>query len=435
MIADRPLTAQEARGLLADEWRAADPKTPEEVREFYRTALHQAADLEAFHERADRAMWTDVLLQIARQITCDVYVDIGSGLGTDLAAIDRELGIDVEAIGVEPCDDLRRRYEDAFATVRDVAEAPIERADLISCFDVLEHVYDPEAWLTGIVQRMKVGSWLLETCATADIGTPLHLRTNAGWHPGHVMEANGFVCTGAYGRLRIWRRDALEPIVQNTIIMCIFRDVAKETFQSVINTLRAQPEMHWRVAIGGEAGINRARSAAVSRWYRETADDVFLMVDDDIVFAPADARRIVNLCRGGHDIIAGAYPVRDGSHLAIRALESDLMLGPGREPVEVEWASTGFFAVHRRVVAEMVKHLPLCHIEQEWAFWPLFDFAVVEDKVSGGPIYLSEDWFFCHAARKLGFQTWVDCQPILGHMANVMVSAANMHVLQQALTV
>jgi hypothetical protein len=425
------MTAQEARDKLAEEWRAADPQTPDDIANFYRYSIHQARDLEAFHTDPQRQMWTNSLCQVAAQIECNVYVDVGSGLGHDLRAI-KDTVHHVRACGVEPCYDLASRYSDDFEVYADAAFAPIEEADLISCFDVLEHVPDPETWLAAIISRAKIGAWLLETCATFDRGTPLHLKSHVGWHPGRVLEQHGFVCTATNGRLRMWRRDSLTRVPQHTLLMCVFRDVAKETFMSVVNMCRVQPNMYWRVIMGGEAGINRARSVAVSRWYRETADDVFLMVDDDIVWTPEDATRIVKLCREGHDIIAGAYPVRSGSHLAIRSIEADLTLGAGQEPVEAQWVSTGFFAVHRRVVAEMIKTLPLCHVDKESAFWPMFDFAVVDDEMTGGPIYLSEDWYFCNRARELGFKSWIDTRPILGHMAQLKVSAMNMGVLQKA---
>ena len=86
----------------------------------------------------------------------------------------------------------------------DVADAPVEDADVLNCVDVLEHVVDPETWLGSIAHRAKEGCMLLESCATDDLGTPLHLASNRGWHPGRVLQTHGFERMAEEGRLRVW---------------------------------------------------------------------------------------------------------------------------------------------------------------------------------------------------------------------------------------
>jgi hypothetical protein len=57
---------------------------------------------------------------------------------------------------------------------------------------VLEHLTDPEAFLTGIAARAPVGCLLFEATATHDATTPLHLAENRGWHPGRALESQGW---------------------------------------------------------------------------------------------------------------------------------------------------------------------------------------------------------------------------------------------------
>lgn len=429
-------TPDEVRSALAAEWASRAPGTPEDVLRFYRDCPGDllADDLNVFHTSPERRRWTEVVQFIARNQQSQLIVDIGCGAGHDLKALRETLGPDVWLSGVEPNDELRARLMDAgFAVAPDVEGAPIETADMLTCFDVLEHVADPEAFLSGIASRAKLGCYFIETTATTDCGTPLHLAENRGWHPGRALEATGWEKIDVEGRLRVWRRIRTEQRQRTSIIVCAYRSLSIPTTQALLKIAENLDGADTRIVIGGEAGINRARSVAASRWYRETADDVFVMVDDDIVFQPSDIERLVGLCRDGHDIICGAYPVRDGGHLALRGKHGVLTFGPNLPPVEIEYAATGFVAVHRRVIEALVPTLPLCHANQPFAFWPFFDFEAVPDEACGGWNYLSEDYYFSKIAQAQGFATWLDPTLLLGHLGTVEINVRNMIQIHAAL--
>lgn len=439
-IADAPRvapSAEEARGALTAEWYASAPETPDEIAAFYRSSTKLEDDLEAFHTDPLRQKWTELLVHVAGQIRAKVAVDIGSGGGHDLRAL-RAAGIRGVS-GVEPNDWLRSlTIEDDIPCYADVAEAPIDRADLISCFDVLEHVPDPELFLDGIASRAKLGAILVETCATFDTGTPLHLRANRGWRTGRCLELRGWDKIAEQGRARVWQRMAEKNRLSTSIIPVVFRSVSLPTHKSIVQLLTHDPEkkLGWRHLIAGEAGLFRARNIAISTWYTATADDVFLMVDDDIVFTPEDAEHLVTMCREGHDVIAAAYAVRDGGHLAIRQLPGDpdtITFGPGTEPREVRHAGTGFFAVHRRVLDALIPTLPLVHAATEWAYWPVFSCDVVEDEQAGGYNLLTEDYHLCEMARALGFKVWIDPSILLEHLGIVPITLKNMSQIHDAI--
>jgi len=219
-----------------------------------------------------------------------------------------------------------------------------------------------------------------------------------------------------------------------TLIVCAYRSVSLPTHGCITKLLTTPGPNQWREQLGGEAGINRARSIQASKWFRETNDDVFLMVDDDIVFDPEDANGIVERCRDGHDVIAAAYPTGDASHLAIRTLgESLLRFGPDLEPLEMRHVATGFFAVHRRVIAAMVEVLPECNTNASWRFWPLFGFGVENDPQAGGFNNLSEDYYFCNRARALGFKVYLDMSIAIGHEVLARLNVVNMEQVYHAL--
>lgn len=431
-----PLALDETRAALAAEWAANPPTTPDAIHRFYRTSERLGDDLEAWHQTPERKSWTDMLVHVARESEAQRVVDIGCGGGHDLAALRQALP-SAALFGVEPNAALRDAGQASAAAtiVPDIAQAPLEMADLLVCVDVLEHVPDPEAFIAGIAQRAPVGCLLFETCPTHDHSTPLHLESNRGWHPGHVLEAYGWrIVDEVQNRVRVWKR--LDTVGRQTasLLLCSYRDVTTGTMQAIMRTVN-DSRGHWRCQIkNGDADIGRSRAIIVTKWYQETADDVFLMIDSDLTWKPEDADHVVELCRNGYDIVAGAYPVHNGEHLSLRCLPGtdSVEFGPGKPPQEIQYAATGFMAVHRRVIEAMVRTVPLCHAFEAWAFYPLFQQPVVEDEHVGGWARLSEDWGFCEMARDLGFKVWVDPTVILGHQSTFPVTVRNMGLIFEA---
>lgn len=448
-VSTAPSGNPDPQAALFAEWAAASPQTPNEIAAFYRDAEHYGPDLDAWHQTPARRAWTDALVGAARTLQAERVVDIGCGLGHDLKAVRAALP-HAMLFGVEPNRRMRALLAaDADADVQTfeaVARAPVEVADLIACFDVLEHVPDPEAFLTGIATRARLGCTLVETTATHDLETPLHL--NPGWHPGHALEAAGWALVERRDRLRVWQRVNLAARPVATLALSSWRAISIPTQVSVLNLagingehldelddarLTRVSESPWRIQVkSGDGLISRSRSIVVSRWWAETASDVLLFVDDDIAFEAADAERLVAHCRETRSIVCAAYPVGDGSHAAVRGFDGraiDWEYEGGL--VEIEYGATGFMAIHRDVVDALVPTLPLVHADTEQAWWPLF--ACVVAPMGRTNAYLSEDWSFCLRARHLGFPTWLDTRADLQHMKEIPVTMKNMHLIREAI--
>lgn len=425
---------KEARSVLAAEWASSSPRTPDEVAAFYRDSRALRLDLEAWHQTQSRKLYTLVISTVAKQIGAKLAVDIGAGIGNDLRAL-RKVGVD--AVGVEPNTELRAAIErGGIRCHEDVAAAPIEDADLIVCIDVLEHVPAVDDFLSSIARRARAngerpGAVLIETTSTHDNGTPLHLAESRGWHPGHILESYGWSQIDQSGPIRVWQRTRTKrPDKADSLIVCAYRTLTLPTFHSIQRL--DQKHKGWRIITKtGDALVSRARSITASRWLMETADDVFLMVDDDITFFPEVAERIVELAKD-HDIVCAAYPVRSGEHLALRGFDPNqpFEFGADLPLAEIDWAGTGFVAVHRRVLEEMRKTLTLCHENESWAFWPFFMPMIVERE--GVQLYLSEDWAFCERAHALGFKVWLDPSVRIGHLATVEINVGNMQAVHAA---
>ncbi|HSW94544.1 MAG TPA: hypothetical protein VLI88_00120, partial [Patescibacteria group bacterium] len=231
--------------------------------------------------------------------------------------------------------------------------------------------------------------------------------------------------------LRIWQRVGTEAEPRAALLLCAYRACSMPTMDSIM-ALKARG---WRYKPkAGDALIDRSRAIVVSHWFRSTADDVYLMVDDDITFLPEAAEKVVAECRARKGVVGAAYPVRDGGHLALRGLHGDILFGPDAELIDVRHVATGFMAVHRDVIAALVETMPLCHANHVWSFWPMFQPYPVEDLFAGGWNYLSEDWAFCERVRAAGFTIWLDPSVRLGHQSLVEVTVQNMHAVSAALT-
>jgi len=415
-----------AREALADEWNAKHPSTPEEVLAFYRDTVNYDDDLNAWHETEERQAWTAALVAAATVSGARRVLDVGAGLGHDLLALRAALP-DVLVGAVEPNHKMREYLAEAgiesWPTLA-LMPANLRELDLISCVDVLEHVPDPEALLLSMIDRLRMGGILVEATATHDVGTPLHLPELRGWDPARVLDRHGFVVRENVGRLRVWQRTHERRQDQETLILCAWRDVNADTALAMMELVK----QGWRYQLHrGDALISRVRSVAVSKWLRENDGDVFLMVDSDIVFSTEDARKVVALAREKRGIACGAYPVRGGSHLAVRQLPEDKVIpfGPEKPPMRVQYAGTGFFAAHRDVCEAVAATLPLCHANTDWALWPLFMPSIVATE-NGLSEYLSEDWAFCQRAGDLGFEVWLEASVVLTHLGQAEYSVYNM---------
>lgn len=412
-------TLEETRKALADEWERRDPVGDDGIAAFYRDSECLAADLDAWHATPERQAWTRDIVAVAGANRVESVLDVGAGVGHDVRALIAEfphLGCNV----VEPNQALRDAMPARVLPYAHLAEATGEY-DLVLCIDVLEHVTEPEALLTEIMARVKDGGLLVEATATHDQSTPLHLPEHAEWEPGAILRTNGFQAVEQMNRMVVWQKTGVIEIETDTAtaIVVAHREIAAPTVECLLNLYGKG----WPVMLPyGDALIDRARAKAVSAWYLNETTDVFLMIDDDIVFKAEDAERVVELAREKRAIACGAYPVGGGGHLASRGWPGTLLeFGPDKEPIEIRWPATGFMAVHRDVVTALIESLgEPCYPDKPDRFWPMFQ------PYKLGPDYLSEDYAFGQRALDLGFKTWLDPKTILIHLKIKGLSVLNM---------
>jgi len=248
------------------------------------------ADIKAERRHLLRQDWTQALVQVVKQANAQRVVVMSDDSAEDVAALAAE-GITATTTPGGP---------GSFASV-------INEAEVVSVIDQLDQQTEPEAYLGQIAQTMRVGGVLVEASRTYDFDAG-GLPENRGWHTGRVLDRWGFQKLGERGDFRIWQRVQSRAGVETALLICAYRSICLPTVSSLMKLIASNgnDKFGWRIDLDGEAGLNRARSGLVTRWFTQTSSDVFLMVDDDMVFGRYEAEHVVELCRG-----AQSSPSRD----------------------------------------------------------------------------------------------------------------------------
>ena len=93
-------------------------------------------------------------------------VDVGAAFGTFCQAA-LEAGLAREVVALEPTPDLaatcRRRGLEVIESALEHVERP-EIADIVTAFEVIEHVYDPAAFVAGCLRLLRPGGLLVLSC-------------------------------------------------------------------------------------------------------------------------------------------------------------------------------------------------------------------------------------------------------------------------------
>lgn len=173
---------------------------------------------------------------------------------------------------------------------------------------------------------------------------------------------------------------------------------------------KCQINYYWRA---NDGLVSRARNE-LSRIFLKKNFDYLMWIDDDIIWN-TKYKILDLLVRRNKDIICGVYPVRDGScQPAIRTKEIQKLIDTGKyksqkitvpknKVFEIEYGSTGFMMIKRKVVEEVYKKHP-------YPYQPIFPKGE----------YLSEDWAFCHRAKDMGYKIWADSTFELGHIGTTI---------------
>lgn len=198
--------------------------------------------------------------------------------------------------------------------------------------------------------------------------------------------------------------------------IAVYDGVVAGTLSSLLQSFVAfqgsGDSVHFRVT-GSDALISRARSILASQFLL-TDCEVLFTLDSDIVFPPDAISRVCRKALETGQIVAGLYTTRGSEvRIALRVPEGKHQF-PTDELIEAEYVNTGFMAVPRKVLEDMVPTLEKVHLKDDWmcpgGWWPFYAPFVHKG------LYLSEDWAMCERAIRLGYKCYVDNSIVLGHV-------------------
>lgn len=164
--------------------------------------------------------------------------------------------------------------------------------------------------------------------------------------------------------------------------------------------------------LNGDSLVSRARNRIAERFL--ASDCQYLMfIDNDILFQKDD---ITRLRAWEKDIVGGVYLKKKIPYAAVanRHVGTD----PDTGLFEMQEIGTGFMMIHRRVFERIVEwfgselyYEPASDEPQEGKYYDFFRVGVSKHTKQ----YLSEDYFFCEYARKVGFKVWLDSGIMVKH--------------------
>lgn len=172
-----------------------------------------------------------------------------------------------------------------------------------------------------------------------------------------------------------------------------------------------------------ESLIQRARNGMAAYFLDDTDFERLMFIDADIEFAPDDVAKLWNM---DEDVAVGIYAMKKRGQDWYACWRNGELVKDldqfGNEPVEVDYAGTGFMMIHRRVLERFREAWPeRAHDEggrpggnrpdERGKSFAWFDPRVDREN----ELYLSEDYAFCHDWRSLGGKIMCDPTVRLKH--------------------
>jgi hypothetical protein len=111
-------------------------------------------------------------------------------------------------------------------------------------------------------------------------------------------------------------------------------------------------------------------------------------------------------------IIGGLYPLKQPEiQWCFNTLDGqNMVIEPETELAEMKCVGTGVMLIPREIIEAQIKaHPELAYTDDASGetYYDLWSFGVCE-VAAGKRRRLTEDWWFCHRARALGYRVWVD---------------------------
>ncbi|MEM6533231.1 MAG: class I SAM-dependent methyltransferase [Myxococcota bacterium] len=156
--------------------------------EFYRQSLNYAEWNRTIFPATEKARMEKIirpraarLVDASRRlgVTGGTVLEIGAAYGTFGLAIE-EIGYFDRYVAVEPTSDLaqtcRNRGFETHECAIEELNLEDERIDVVAAFEVIEHLFDPECFVSAAIRIMRPGGLLILSCPNSDALGPLTLK-------------------------------------------------------------------------------------------------------------------------------------------------------------------------------------------------------------------------------------------------------------------
>ena len=202
--------------MIADEWNRKSPQNSDEIKKFYKETENYIFELACWHRSPQRKYLTNMAVDICKQSKLRKILDFGCGIGQDGISF-AKVGFKVtlsdlpgKTFGFAKWRAEKRGLNIDFVNSDELAE----EYDAILCFDVLEHLLEPEQTVKYLYKHLKDHGILLVTVnfKHSEIH-PMHLERNEmylGDEFYQMMSDSGFRVKHARERLTVFGKHKLD---------------------------------------------------------------------------------------------------------------------------------------------------------------------------------------------------------------------------------
>lgn len=204
----------------------------------------------------------------------------------------------------------------------------------------------------------------------------------------------------------------LRKMLDFILYTCSYGRVTTQTIEAVEKLHKTDYKFEWWFQ-SGDALIGRSRSVAVYKFLRDSDAPYMIFLDDDMVFEPGDIGKILEALRGSKDVVGGLCLTQGDCRLAQWGWNGKIPITGGVE--DIEYASTGFMGISRKVLEKVTKNMPILHKGDWCECYPAFESGAHKD------LYLSEDWDFCNKVRAVGRRVYAHTGVRIKHLKSCIL--------------
>lgn len=178
-LGDQFLEYFDSSWAIAEDWNAQNPKTPQQITDFYKNCSHYLYNLIIWDESGDRGDFTTEFSRLAEKFEVKSLLDFGCGVGVDGLKF-MDLGTKVIFVDFDNPSTkfLRWRLKQRKLSAQILNVEDLERYPAVDAFwaiDVLEHMVDPTETVRKLHQSTRLFIHRSEFSNTSGDRHPCHL--------------------------------------------------------------------------------------------------------------------------------------------------------------------------------------------------------------------------------------------------------------------